>query len=61
MELVCPDCGASYKVTELQSIVRDKDSIECIFCNKTLLKWNGSSFWIIKEVTQKPNNPEYNK
>ena len=54
----CSKCGAVYEVSELHAITRDIDSLECMFCNKTLLKWNGSTFYIIKEVIKKPKKTE---
>lgn len=36
----CP-CGAQYKITEHKMIARDKDSIECRFCDRTMIDWNG--------------------
>ena len=53
MERTCSKCGAVYELTEVKTMVRDKDSLECSFCNETLIKWNGSSFWIIKNVIKK--------
>ena len=61
MKRICPKCGAIYELAEFKTIMRDKDSLECDFCNETLIKWNGASFWIIKEVIKKPDKPEYNK
>ena len=59
MKRICPKCGAAYELTEINTMVRDKDSLECNFCNETLIKWNGASFFIIKEVTKKPDKLEY--
>ncbi|MBR3887929.1 MAG: hypothetical protein IKJ32_02390 [Clostridia bacterium] len=55
MKRICPKCGAGYELTEVKTTVRDKDSLECNFCNETLIKWNGASFWVIKEVIKKPD------
>lgn len=49
MEKTC-SCGAKYKLIEYHSSQRDKDSIECVFCGKELLHWDGGSFWTIEEV-----------
>lgn len=54
MKRICPKCGAVYELTEVKTTVRDKDSLECNFCNETLIKWNGASFWIVKDVIKKP-------
>ena len=55
MKRICPKCGAIYELAEFKTIVREKDSLECNFCNETLIKWNGASFWTIKEVIKKPD------
>ena len=61
MKQVCPKCGATYELAEFKTTVRDKDSLECNFCQETLIKWNGASFWVIKEVLKKPDKLEYDK
>ena len=61
MKRTCSKCGAIYKLDETKIMVRDKDSLECKFCNTTLIKWNGASFWTITKVIKKPDNIEYNK
>jgi len=58
MKRICPKCGAVYELTEVKTTVRDKDSLECNFCNETLIKWNGASFWIVKDVIKKPEKSE---
>ena len=55
MRRTCPRCGAVYELAECKTIMRDKDSLECNFCNETLIKWNGASFWIIEEVVKEPD------
>lgn len=61
MKRSCPKCGAVYELTETKIMFRDKDSLECNFCNTTIIKWNGSSFWTIKQILQKPVNQTNNK
>ena len=36
MKRICPKCGAGYELTEVKTTVRDKDSLECNFCNETV-------------------------
>ena len=60
MERTCPKCGAVYDLIEYKTIMRDQDSLECDFCNETIIKWNGASFWVVKEVLKKPENFEKN-
>lgn len=55
MKRICPKCGAIYELTEVKTMVRDKDSLECNFCNEILIKWNGASFWIIEKVIKNPD------
>lgn len=55
MERICPKCGAIYELAEVKTMTRDKDSLECNFCNETLIKWNGASFLVIKKVIKKPD------
>ena len=59
MKSVCSKCGAVYELSECKTMFRDKDSLECNFCNETLMKWNGASFWVINKVIEKPSNPKY--
>lgn len=54
MERTCPKCGAVYELIEYKTIMLDRDSLECDFCNETIIKWNGASFWVVKEVIKKP-------
>ena len=60
MKRSCPRCGAIYELTEVKTMVRDKDSLECVFCGEILIKWNGASFWVAEKVIKRPNKPEYN-
>ena len=60
MKRNCPKCGAIYELNEVKTMVRDRDSLECLFCNETLIKWNGASFWVIQKVIKRPDRPEYN-
>lgn len=34
-------CGARYRITSHDIIMRDKDSIECEVCGATIERWNG--------------------
>ena len=61
MERTCPKCGAVYELVEYKTIMRDRDSLECDFCNETIIKWNGASFWVVKEVIKKPEKLKDNK
>lgn len=61
MKRSCTKCGATYELMEVKTTVRDKDSLECSFCNETLIKWNGASFFVIKEVLKKPSKLEHEK
>ena len=61
MKRTCPKCGAVYKLSEIKIMVRDQDSLECSFCNETIIKWDGSSFWVINEVIKKPNKSDCDK
>lgn len=54
MKRICSKCGAVYELKEVKISARDKDSLECNFCNTPIIKWNGASFWVIDEVIQKP-------
>ena len=58
MKRACSKCGAVYELNECQTIFRDKDSLECEFCGETIIKWNGASFWVVKEVVKKPEKME---
>ena len=58
MRRICPKCGAVYELAECKTIMRDKDSLECSYCNETIIKWNGASFWVIEEVIKEPNKSE---
>jgi len=45
-------CGAKYSVTWTNYIMRDRDSFECLKCDKKLESWNAStvpSFTLIDE------------
>jgi hypothetical protein len=46
-------CGAIYELTEVHISQRDKDSIECEFCNNEIIHWNGSNIWLV-ELVKKP-------
>ena len=61
MQRTCTKCGATYELSEYKTTMRDKDSLECNFCGETLIKWNGASIWVVKEVIKKPDNLKYNK
>ena len=57
MRVTCPKCGAEYDIVEWKTMVRDKDTLDCNYCYEPLIKWNGASFWTIKEEISKPNKP----
>ena len=55
MKRTCPNCGAVYELSEFKIPVRDKDSLECEFCDATLIRWNGAVYWEIRKVLKKPD------
>ena len=46
----CP-CGAVYELYEYHSMMRDKDSLDCEFCGREILHWNGTSIWFSKLIS----------
>lgn len=44
MKHICA-CGAIYELNEFSIMQRDKDSIECEFCGRELIHWNGGCIW----------------
>ena len=58
MSETCSKCGAVFEICELKEINRDKDSLQLKFCGETLLEWNGSTFYLIKEVIKEPRKTE---
>ena len=49
-------CGAIYELTEHSIIQRDKDSIECQFCGRELIHWNGGCVWSSNLINVPPVN-----
>lgn len=50
-EITC-ECGRTWKLTKVKTIMRDKDSFDCI-CGKELIEWNGGHTWTGKLVSGK--------
>lgn len=44
-------CGAVYELTEIHVPQRDRDSIQCEFCKRELIHWNGGCIWISKLIS----------
>ena len=55
----CP-CGAIYSLTEVHIQQRDKDSIECQFCKRTIKKWSGSTIYL-EQLISAPKSFPYKK
>lgn len=53
-DIVCPKCGAIYKLFKIKTIMRDKDSEECDICDTTLISWNGAVMYTT-ELIKKGN------
>lgn len=53
-------CGAEYELSEVSVWQRDKDSIECEFCGKKIIHWNGASVWYAK-LLNKPSRENTTK
>lgn len=51
MEKTCA-CGAIYLLTEYKTLQRDKDSIECDYCGRELIHWNGGCIWVAKLISR---------
>lgn len=50
MKYYC-ECGAIYELTEVSISQRDKDSLECDFCGRELIHWNGGCIWYAKLIS----------
>lgn len=50
MRRTCPKYGAAYELAECKTIVRDKDSLECNFCNETIIKLHFSLFYVKSQL-----------
>ena len=61
MKRTCSGCGAVFELAELKTMVRDKDSLKCQFCDETLISWNGSSFFVIDRVIKRPKKSDTNQ
>lgn len=46
-------CGARYKITRYMVSDRDQGSVECLYCDRVLLDWNGYVAFKRKIVTSK--------
>ena len=54
----CEKCGAVYDLDKQKIAVRDKDSLNCKFCGKKLISWNGSYIYVIDGVIKEPDKTE---
>ena len=50
----CKKCGAEYDLSETHVPMRDKDSLECVICGRTLISWNGSKIYDINRIIYDP-------
>jgi predicted Zn finger-like uncharacterized protein len=53
----CPHCGSLYKLTKNHLPGRDKDSIECGICGKTLIEWNGATIFSNERLIRRGERP----
>lgn len=44
-KITCDNCGSVHLLTSRDFPMRDKDSIECTVCDKTIFSWNGGIIW----------------
>lgn len=59
MEKICAHCDAKYILSYSRLNWRDKDTIECEICGKTLHSWNEAKMWeakLISKPTEGKNN-----
>jgi len=54
----CSKCGAKYKIIEQDYPMRDKDIIQCDFCQNIIHRWNGGVI-CSSELVSKPTNVIY--
>lgn len=45
MIITCENCGKVHNLVETKLKFRDRDSIECLDCDKELYSWNGACTW----------------
>lgn len=55
-EKVCQKCGSVYKLTYVRTIMRDKDSIDCMVCGEPLHSWSEAKIWEAELIRKKENH-----
>jgi hypothetical protein len=49
------ECGLTWELRKIKTIMRDKDSLNCD-CGRELIEWNGGHMWTGEIVSKEESN-----